>query len=73
MFFVVLDYYCKTVLEIRPEELLGIDRSGWFRYKKDNTLPLKHCKTICSHFNHHITDDMNELLIIATSKYVEVM
>lgn len=73
MFFVVFNFYCKSIEGVTPYEFMGIDKSGWYRFKKDNRLPLHHCKIICNHFNHHITDDMNELLLLVSKKYLETL
>jgi hypothetical protein len=69
MAFIVLEKYCKDLLEYPAKDLLGITKGQWHKYKKSNYLPLKHCKIICSHFNHHITDDMKELTDLITSAY----
>ena len=71
MFFIVFNYYCKVRENILPYDFLGINRSGWYRFQKENRLPLHHCKTVCSHFNHHITDDMDELTLLVVEYYVE--
>jgi hypothetical protein len=69
MTFVVLEKYCKDILDCYARDLLGISKGQWHEYKKRDYLPLKHCKTICSHFGHHITDDMKELTDMVTSSY----
>jgi hypothetical protein len=74
MTFIVLEKYCKELLDCHAMDLLGIKKVQWYEYKKTNRIPLKHCKTICSHFGHHITDDMKELTdMITDSFYNEVM
>jgi hypothetical protein len=72
MFFIVFNFYCKSIENILPYEFLNINRSGWYRFQKENRLPLHHCKSICSYFNHHITDDMDELIMLVVKKFVEV-
>ena len=73
MTFIVLEKYCKDKLGYHAMDLLGICKGQWYEYKKKDYLPLKHCKSICSHFNHHITDDKKELTdMIVTSYYGEV-
>jgi hypothetical protein len=71
MFFVVFNYYCKNNLDSTPWDFLEINKSGWFRFQKENRMVLHHCKTICKHFNHHITDDLKELLLLVATNYVE--
>lgn len=73
MFFVVLEKYCKDVLDCHAWDLLEINKSGWYRFQKLNTFTLEHCKTVSSHFNHHITDDFIELSLIIINSYKEVV
>ena len=74
MTFIILEKYCKDVLDCKAMDLLGIKKVQWHQYKKTNYLPLKHFKTVCTHFNHHITDDWQELTnIITKAYYAEVM
>jgi DNA-binding Xre family transcriptional regulator len=69
MFFDVLERYCKEVLDCMPCDLFGFSKQQWHKYKKVNQLPLKHCKFICSHFECHLTDDLEELSYIGLTTY----
>ena len=72
MVFVILEKYCRDMLDCRAMDLLGIGKVQWYEYKKKDYIPLKHCKTVCGHFKHHITDDMQEMTDMITASYYEV-
>jgi len=69
MTFIVLEKYCKDKLDCSARDLIGISKEQWYKYKLNDYLPLKHCKTICCQFKHHITDDMKELTDMITYAY----
>lgn len=69
MMFDVIESYAKKQFDRDVWVALNISRSTWFRYRKDNRLPLDECKTVCSWFNHHITDDQKTLTLLAVEGY----
>ena len=57
MMFVMIEEYTEYSLGKKIWDILGIHRTLWQKYKKDNMLPLKHYKTICDHIGIGWTDD----------------
>jgi len=71
MLFVILDEYAKTVEDCRGWDILGIGEQQWYVYKRKNTLPLKHCRTLCLTYNAPLTDSLTELSTTILHDYNE--
>ena len=71
MLFTVIEKYAKEKEGCKGYELLGIKKSQWHRYKKDNHLSLVHCKNLSMLCGSHITDDFQELSLLVLNKYYE--
>jgi hypothetical protein len=74
MFYLVFEKYCKDIKKCHAFEFLGISRGCWYRFQKENILPLRYCKDICYSLKCHITDNKEELtLIISNDYYKEIV
>lgn len=71
MLFVVIHEYAKNIKECNGYDLLNISKPQWQKYKKNNYLPLKHCKTLSNYFNCNLTDNFEELSSLILKKYFE--
>jgi hypothetical protein len=69
MFYIVFEKYCKDKLGCHAYEFLDISRGCWYRFQKENILPLRYCKDICYDLKSHIIDDKGELTLFISSKY----
>tara|TARA_B100001059_G_C17834983_1_gene587411 strand:- start:1444 stop:1671 length:228 start_codon:yes stop_codon:yes gene_type:complete len=69
MFFVIIEKYCKDILDCSVSDLLGCSYSGYAKYKKEGEIPLKHYKTLCSVINLHLCDNQKEISVHIVSTY----
>ncbi len=72
MLFNVLERYCKEKLHCSAVEFIGVSVPTYYLHKRNNVLPLKHCKTVCQKLGCPWTDNPKELTLFIVERYYNV-
>jgi ACT domain-containing protein len=72
MVYDILERYCKERLNCSSLDYIGISRATYYQYKKDNHLPLKHCKQLCQKLNIPWTDNQKIISLAILERYYNV-
>ena len=67
MLFVVIEKYFGGIQEV--VSVFGCSENSWYRWKKEDELPLKCLKRLCDKLDFQFTDNEDELSCLLIQKY----